>query len=93
MSQFCYIMMGASIHIHAMTQGIHRTTIDLDLDAVERAKELLGTTTIRDTVDKALREVDRRAALRAFADAIRKGNLGATTPEELAKLRRNPHFP
>jgi Arc/MetJ family transcription regulator len=76
-----------------MTQRIHRTTIDLDLDAVERAKELLGTTTIRDTVDKALREVDRRAALREFAEEIRRGNLGMITPEALAEIRRNPHFP
>jgi Arc/MetJ family transcription regulator len=82
-----------AINTHAMTQRIHRTTIDLDLDVVERAKELLGTTTIRETVDKALREVDRRAALREFADRIRKGGLGLTTPEELAELRRNPHFP
>jgi Arc/MetJ family transcription regulator len=76
-----------------MTQRIHRTTIDLDLEVLERARELLGTTTIRDTVDKALREVDRRAALREAADLIRKGGLPIVTPDELAELRRNPHFP
>ena len=74
-----------------MTERIHRTTIDLDLDALERAQRILGTTTIRDTVDKALREVDRRAALREAADAIRRGDLGMITPDELADLRRNPH--
>ena len=76
-----------------MSERIHRTTIDLDLDVLDRARELLGTTTIRDTVDKALREVDRRAALREFADEIRTRKLRFPTPEELAKLRQNPHFP
>jgi Arc/MetJ family transcription regulator len=76
-----------------MTERIHRTTIDLDLDALDRARELLGTNTIRETVDKALREVDRRAALREFADEIRAGRFHAPTPEELAEMRRNPHFP
>ncbi len=76
-----------------MTQRIHRTTIDLDLDKVDQARELLGTTTIRDTVHKALDEVSRRAALRRAADLIRKGGNGLVTPEELVELRRNPHFP
>jgi Arc/MetJ family transcription regulator len=75
------------------TQHIKRTTIDLDLDAVERARELLGTTTIRETVDRALREVDRRERLRKMAELIRKGGMGFPTPEELAEMRRNPHFP
>jgi Arc/MetJ family transcription regulator len=76
-----------------MSQHIKRTTIDLDLDAVERARELLGTTTIRETVDRALREVDRRARLRETADLIRKGGMGFPSPEELAEIRKNPHFP
>jgi Arc/MetJ family transcription regulator len=76
-----------------MTGHIHRTTIDLDLEVLDRARELLGTTTIRETVDKALREVDRRDALRQAADLIRTGGLGFPTPEELAEIRRNPHFP
>ena len=76
-----------------MSERIHRTTIDLDIDVLDRARELLGTTTIRDTVDKALREVDRRAALREFADEIRAGRFPALTPEELTEIRRNPHFP
>jgi Arc/MetJ family transcription regulator len=59
----------------------------------EEAQELLGTTTIRETVDKALRDVRRRAALRRLADRVREGKLGAPTPDELAEMRRNPHFP
>jgi Arc/MetJ family transcription regulator len=79
--------------MNAKSRRIHRTTIDLDLDLLEEARELLGTTTIRETVDKALRDVRRRAALRRLADRVREGKLGAPTPDELAEMRRNPHFP
>ena len=76
-----------------MSQRIHRTTVDLDIDVLSRAQELLGTRTIRDTVDKALREVERRAALREAADLILAGDPDFITPEELAEIRRNPHYP
>ncbi len=76
-----------------MAERIHRTTIDLDRDALERAQQILGTRTIRDTVDKALREVDRVAALRRAADLILAGDPDFVTPEELAELRRNRHYP
>jgi Arc/MetJ family transcription regulator len=74
-----------------MSGRIHRTTIDLDLDAPERAQRILGTTTFRDTVDKALREVDRVAALRLAADLILEGDPDLVTPEDLVELRRNRH--
>ena len=49
-----------------MSERIHRTTIDLDIDVLDRARELLGTTTIRDTVDKALREANARGHEASF---------------------------
>jgi hypothetical protein len=64
-----------------------RTTVELDLDAVRRAQELLGTTTIRETIDRALREVDRHAALRHGAELIRTGRLSSVRPEDVPKLR------
>lgn len=67
---------------------LHRTTVDIDVEAFERARELLGTRGYRDTIDRALREVDRRAALRRAADAIRQGGLNIVRPEDLPKLRR-----
>jgi Arc/MetJ family transcription regulator len=77
-----------------MTERIHRTSIDLDLDALERAQRILGTTTIRDTVDKALREVDRVAALRRAADLILEGDdEDFVRPEDLVALRHNRHYP
>ena len=76
-----------------MSERIHRTTIDLDLDKLDLAREELGTTTIRETVDRALAEVGRRAALRKLADLVRAGRLNVPTPEQLAELRRNPDVP
>lgn len=67
--------------------AIHRTTVDLDVAALERAREVLGTTTIRETIDRALHEVDRVARLRRGADLILAGDPGLVLPEDLAKLR------
>ena len=66
----------------------HRTTVDLDLNAVRRAQELLGTGTIRETIDRALREVDRHAALRDGAALIRGGRLNIVRPEDVPRLRK-----
>jgi Arc/MetJ family transcription regulator len=67
---------------------MHRTTVELDLTAVRRAQRLLGTTTIRETIDRALREVDRHAALREGAELIRAGGINIVQPEDVPKLRR-----
>jgi Arc/MetJ family transcription regulator len=67
---------------------IHRTTVDLDVKALERAQEVLGTSTIRETIDKALHEVDRYEALRRGADLILQGGLALIEPEDLAALRK-----
>jgi hypothetical protein len=65
----------------------HRTTVDIELDAYEGAREALGTRGYRDTVNQALRAVERAAQLRRGADMIRAGGLGLVTPEELEELR------
>ncbi len=67
--------------------GIHRTTVDIEIDALEEAKAVLGTSGYRDTVNGALREVSRIAKLRRLADRIRNGELLAPSPEELHKMR------
>jgi predicted O-methyltransferase YrrM len=70
---------------------LHRTTIDIDVEAFERAREVLGTRGYRDTIDRALREVDRREALRRAAALVRGGGLrklNVVQPEDLPKLRR-----
>ncbi len=68
--------------------GLHRTTVDIELDAFADAKAVLGTSGYRDTVNSALREVVRFAKLREGADLIRSGaDLGFPTPAELYELR------
>jgi len=71
---------------------VHRTTVDIDVDALEEAKTVLGTTGYRDTVNGALREVARIAKLRHLADRIRRGEAFAPSPEELAEMRK-PRYP
>jgi Arc/MetJ family transcription regulator len=68
--------------------GTHRTTIDIDVAVYQRARGVLGTRGYKDTVNEALRAVDRAAQLRRAADAIRAASLDVVTPEELAELRR-----
>lgn len=72
--------------------GLHRTTIDVELDAYEQARELLGTSGFKDTVNAALREVVRREQLKRAAERIRRGEFSAPTPEELAELRKPRTF-
>jgi predicted O-methyltransferase YrrM len=68
-----------------------RTTLELDVDELRRAKHNLGTRTTRDTVNQALHEVNRLHALRRAADLIRAGGLNLVQPEDLEDLRR-PRF-
>ena len=72
-----------------MTAGIlHRTTVDVEVDALEAARRVLGTRGYRDTINEALREVARMAALRRAAELVRTGGLNLVTPDELVEMRR-----
>ncbi len=66
-----------------------RTTLVLDVDELHRAQAVLGTRTARETVDRALREVNRLAALRRAAALVRGGGLEIAEPAHLAELRRS----
>ena len=68
---------------------MHRTTVDVDVDVFEAARDVLGTKGFRDTIDAALRDVVRRQRLRAGADLIRGGDLALARPDDLAGLRRS----
>ena len=64
-----------------------KTSLVIDREKVERAKRILGTRTLADTVDAALEDVinhDRRMAL---LDRIRRDGGIGPTPEELRRLR------
>jgi Arc/MetJ family transcription regulator len=41
---------------------MRRTTLEIDEDMLSKAREILGTKGVKDTVDEALREVVRREA-------------------------------
>lgn len=62
--------------------------MDLDVDELEAAKQVLGTATTRETINTALREVNRQAALRRAASLVRAGGLNIVQPEDLTDLRR-----
>ena len=68
---------------------LHRTTIDIDVELFEAAKAALGTTGYRSTVNEALREVARMAALRRAAAAVRAGEGLLASPEDIAAMRRS----
>jgi hypothetical protein len=46
--------------------NVRRTSLNLDLERVERARVILGTTTTTDTVHAALDEVARQSAISAL---------------------------
>jgi Arc/MetJ family transcription regulator len=68
---------------------MHRTTIDIDVEAYEGAREALGTRGYKQTVNEALRAVERAARLRRGADLIRGGGLDLVSPKELEEMRRS----
>jgi len=70
--------------------ALHRTTVDIDVEVFDRARVALGTRGYRDTIDEALRQAGRRAALRRTADAVRAGGLELVRPEDFADLRALP---
>ncbi|HEY6069495.1 MAG TPA: hypothetical protein VIU81_12455 [Gaiellaceae bacterium] len=65
-----------------------KTSMVIDRAKIEQVKEILGTTTIADTVDAALEDVinhDRRMAL---LERIRRDGGIGPSPEEVRRLRR-----
>ncbi len=69
-----------------------KTTVDVDRELADEAAEILGTGSLKDTVNAALFHVVRTEGLRELADAVRNGTLSVPTPEEYRKLRE-PKLP
>jgi hypothetical protein len=63
---------------------IKRTSLNLELDLIREAREVLGTRGTTDTIHRALEDIVRRDRLKALA-AERFEDL---TPEALDELRR-----
>lgn len=62
---------------------IKRTSLNLDLDLVAEAREILGSNGITDTIHRALEDVVRREKLRRLAGETFED----LTPEALERLR------
>jgi Arc/MetJ family transcription regulator len=69
--------------------GVRRTTLDIDEDMLAKAREVLGTRGIKDTVDEALREVVRREAGKRLM-AWFKENEDLRNPEIMEKAWPTP---
>jgi Arc/MetJ family transcription regulator len=67
-----------------------KTSMVIDREKVAEAREILGTTTIAETVDAALDEVIRVAAWKRLMERIRSSKTGGIgpTPAELRRLRQ-----
>jgi len=70
------------------SENDQRTTLVIDLEELRRAQEVLGTKTTRETVNRALHEVNRVAALRRAAAMVRRGDLSVVEPDDMPELRR-----
>jgi len=63
---------------------VKRTSLNLDLELVAAAREVLGTKGATDTIHRALEDVVRRQRLKELADSTFED----LTPEALAEIRR-----
>lgn len=62
--------------------------MEIDEERLTRAQEVLGTSGIKDTVDRALREVIRADLRRRLTERIRSGEGVDRSPELLEESRR-----
>lgn len=69
-----------------------KTTVDVDRELAREAAEILGTKSLKDTVNSALREVVSAELRHQLADRILAGTLPVPTQEEYDELRR-PKLP
>jgi Arc/MetJ family transcription regulator len=56
---------------------VAKTSVDIDADRLARVREILGTETIRETIDAAFREVIRVAAVRELVESAEQGAFAA----------------
>lgn len=67
--------------------GRRKTTIEIDIDLLARAQEVLGTKGVKETVDKALEEVWRAEMRRRLIERLRTGEGLDLGPEMLKEVR------
>jgi len=67
---------------------MRRTSLEIDEEQLTRAQHVLGTTGIKDTIDRALEEVLRADLRRRLAERIRSGEGIDRGDEILTAARR-----
>jgi Arc/MetJ family transcription regulator len=78
-----------AITVAGYTHHMHRTTLDIDDEMLAKAREILGTRGIKDTVDEALREIVRREAGRRLIARL-KENEDLRNPEIMERAWPRP---
>ena len=64
-----------------------KTTIDVDRPLADEVAQMLGTETLKDTVNAALSEVRRAELRRRLAERVSNGTLPVPTIAELKRMR------
>jgi Arc/MetJ family transcription regulator len=67
---------------------LRRTSLDVDDEKLSLVQEILGTTGLKDTVDRAFEEVLRAHLRRRLAERIRSGDGIDRGPEIFEVVRR-----
>jgi hypothetical protein len=64
-----------------------KTSLVIDREKVARVKEILGTTTLAETVDAALEDVINHERRMSLLERIKRDGGVGPSPEELRRLR------
>lgn len=67
---------------------MHRTTVEIDLDAFHAAERNLGTRGFKETLNRALADVNRRAALDRAVRYVEQGRESVPPWDALERSRR-----
>lgn len=67
--------------------NLHKTTVEIDLDGLAQAQAVLGTSGIKDTLNAAVAEVNRRAALERAAAYVLSDSFYVPDEESWAAWR------
>jgi len=67
--------------------NFHKTTVEIDTAELAKAEIALGTSGIKETVNRALEEVNRRAALEKAARYVQNGELHVPDDQTLTAWR------
>ena len=68
---------------------MHKTTVEIDLDQLREAEANLGTQGFKETINRALEEVNDRARARRAARYIAEGRMSVPTMDELWEMRKS----